>query len=222
MVLSRHLHPEKYILISTVKRSNEFPYFLRTFRYLQAYRLLSGAQLIKYAPGPRQRLTEVATQLLTLLVGGTETLPKVMAGGVYQLRQHPDQRAALAAQPPDLINYQGVLRDSQGNALSGSYPMVFRFFSAETGGDEILVNTHAAVSVTDGLFSVALGGLVAGGGDAVGRMAGVLSRTGLPTPVIGSGNRGGTEQVVCGSFGPNYTRRLYLDFPKSVDTARHF
>lgn len=33
------------------------------------------------------------------MVGGTETLPKVFAGGVYQLWRHADQRAQLVADP---------------------------------------------------------------------------------------------------------------------------
>ena len=42
---------------------------------------------------------ELASHLMTLVVGGTETLPKVFAGGVLQLARHPDQRAQLAADP---------------------------------------------------------------------------------------------------------------------------
>ena len=42
---------------------------------------------------------EMAGHLMTLVVGGTETLPKVFAGGVLQLARHPDQRARLAADP---------------------------------------------------------------------------------------------------------------------------
>ena len=38
-------------------------------------------------------------QLVTLFIGGTETLPKVVAGGTYQLWRHPEQRAAVAADP---------------------------------------------------------------------------------------------------------------------------
>ena len=43
--------------------------------------------------------SEIAVQLATLLVGGTETLPKIVAGGLLRLSQHPHQRAALAADP---------------------------------------------------------------------------------------------------------------------------
>ncbi|NRA07045.1 MAG: cytochrome P450 [Myxococcales bacterium] len=41
----------------------------------------------------------VANHLQILVVGGTETLPKVFAGGVIQLHRHPDQRARLVAAP---------------------------------------------------------------------------------------------------------------------------
>ncbi len=40
---------------------------------------------------------EIAEQLVTLFVGGSETLPKVVAGGAYQLWKDPDQRRALVA-----------------------------------------------------------------------------------------------------------------------------
>jgi cytochrome P450 len=42
---------------------------------------------------------EVIDQLVTLFIGGTETLPKVVAGGAYQLWRHPGQRAAVVADP---------------------------------------------------------------------------------------------------------------------------
>ena len=42
---------------------------------------------------------ELASHLATLVVGGTETLPKVCAGGVLQLHRHPEQRADLVADP---------------------------------------------------------------------------------------------------------------------------
>ncbi|MEE2677187.1 MAG: cytochrome P450 [Myxococcota bacterium] len=53
-------------------------------------------------PGEELTDEQVASHMTTLVVGGTETLPKVFAGGVLQLHRHPDQRAELAASP-DLI-----------------------------------------------------------------------------------------------------------------------
>jgi predicted regulator of Ras-like GTPase activity (Roadblock/LC7/MglB family) len=68
-----------------------------------------------------------------------------------------------AANPPDLLNYQGVLRDASDNPLDGDYDMTFAFYDAETAGNEILVDKHVTagpgpVKVDAGLFNVQLGG----------------------------------------------------------------
>ena len=57
-------------------------------------------QLISAAPGgtPLSEISLLGT-LQLLVVGGTETLPKVFAAALYQLWMHPDQRAAVAADP---------------------------------------------------------------------------------------------------------------------------
>ena len=73
-----------------------------------------------------------------------------------------------AADPPELINYQGVLRNTADEPLDGAFPMTFRFFDALTVGNEILVDTHAAVTVSDGLFNVELGGGVVTDGSGPG------------------------------------------------------
>jgi hypothetical protein len=71
--------------------------------------------------------------------------------------------AGLAATPPPLVNYQGVLRNASNVPLTGSYQMTFVFYSAASGGDEIMIETHNGgifnplIQVTNGLFSVALG-----------------------------------------------------------------
>jgi hypothetical protein len=55
----------------------------------------------------------------------------------------------LANVPPDLLNYQGVLRNASGEPLDGSFAMVFRFLDGASG-NEILVDRHEgpiAVSV---------------------------------------------------------------------------
>jgi hypothetical protein len=69
----------------------------------------------------------------------------------------------FAVSPPALIDYQGVLRSTADAPLSGAYDMTFRFFDAESGGNEILLDRHLAagaqaVAVDGGLFSVGLGG----------------------------------------------------------------
>ena len=42
---------------------------------------------------------EIVSNLSLLVVGGTETLPKVFAGAAWQLARHPAQRARVAAEP---------------------------------------------------------------------------------------------------------------------------
>ena len=49
--------------------------------------------------GQRLSDADVVSNLSLLVVGGTETLPKVFAGAVWQLARHPAQRARVAAEP---------------------------------------------------------------------------------------------------------------------------
>ncbi|ETB55895.1 cytochrome P450 [Mycobacterium avium] len=42
---------------------------------------------------------EVATQMLCIFIGGTETVPKIVAHGLWELSRHPDQLAAVRADP---------------------------------------------------------------------------------------------------------------------------
>ena len=55
--------------------------------------------------------SEIAVQLSTLFIGGSETLPKTVAGGAYELWRRPDQRDALAADPALVPNaFEEMLR----------------------------------------------------------------------------------------------------------------
>lgn len=66
----------------------------------------------------------VATQLMTLVSGGAETLPKILAGGLLELESNPSQRAAVAADPSlavkafeEMMRHQGVLQHVGRTAL---------------------------------------------------------------------------------------------------------
>ena len=70
--------------------------------------------------------------------------------------------AAVAAPPPNRVNYQGVLRDAAGAPEEGDFDMDFWFFDAEVAGNDILGDQHraggtGAVTVGGGLFNVPLG-----------------------------------------------------------------
>lgn len=64
--------------------------------------------------------------------------------------------ASRAAEPPPLMNYQGVLRNNENVPLTGDFAMLFRFWSAPEGGDEICINEQP-VAVENGMFHVTLG-----------------------------------------------------------------
>lgn len=46
---------------------------------------------------------EVATQMLCIFIGGTETVPKIVAHGLWELSQRPDQLAAVRADPENNV-----------------------------------------------------------------------------------------------------------------------
>ena len=66
------------------------------------------------------------------------------------------------AEVPRVINYQGKLTDGSGVALDGSYDIIFRLYTTETGGTAIWTEAHTgddAITITNGLFDVQLGTL---------------------------------------------------------------
>ena len=82
--------------------------------------LLRGAELA----GTRLDDVQVAVQLVTLVTGGMETLPKILAGGLLELDRARDQRKALGANAglcagafEEMIRHQGVLQHVGRTAL---------------------------------------------------------------------------------------------------------
>ena len=68
---------------------------------------------------------------------------------------------SMAAIPPERINLQGVLRDNAGAPVDGSQPMRFHLYGSDvscpSGGTLLLSDDHGSVTVSGGLFNVALG-----------------------------------------------------------------
>jgi len=60
------------------------------------------------------------------------------------------------SQVPQLINYQGILSDANGIALSGNYSIEFRIYNSATDGSALWTETQT-VTAADGLFDVILG-----------------------------------------------------------------
>lgn len=63
----------------------------------------------------------------------------------------------LSAEVPTLMNYQGRLTDDSGNPLDGTYSITFMLYDDSTGGASFWNETHSAVEVSEGMFSVVLG-----------------------------------------------------------------
>ncbi|UCD38378.1 MAG: hypothetical protein JSW54_02555, partial [Fidelibacterota bacterium] len=61
---------------------------------------------------------------------------------------------------PNLVKYQGVLKDSNSDLVTGPREITFRLYDALTGGTEWWSETHSNVQVTDGIFQVELGSVV--------------------------------------------------------------
>jgi hypothetical protein len=61
------------------------------------------------------------------------------------------------AQVPQLLNYQGVLKDGSGTPITGTVSIDFTIYDAPTGGTALWTETQSNVSVNNGLFNVLLG-----------------------------------------------------------------
>lgn len=68
--------------------------------------------------------------------------------------QAPSSKAAINPQ----INFQGKLTNTDGtNVTNGTYSIVFSIYTVASGGSNIWTETQSSVTVTDGIFRVALG-----------------------------------------------------------------
>jgi len=65
----------------------------------------------------------------------------------------------LAAQIPQLVQYQGKATDKANNPVNGDHNITFRLYDAVTAGSNEWEETHTAVPIENGLFSVLLGGV---------------------------------------------------------------
>ncbi len=65
--------------------------------------------------------------------------------------------ASSAAQTTNVISYQGMLKDAQGNPENGLLNITFRLYDQESGGTPLWAESHDDLTVVDGLFSVVLG-----------------------------------------------------------------
>ena len=69
---------------------------------------------------------------------------------------------ALAAHAPHKISFQGKLLDpATGDPRDGTFAMTFRLYAAPSGGAALYTETQPAVTVSNGVFAVQIGTVVA-------------------------------------------------------------
>ncbi|PKL85606.1 MAG: hypothetical protein CVV22_06790 [Ignavibacteriae bacterium HGW-Ignavibacteriae-1] len=65
----------------------------------------------------------------------------------------------LSAQVPNQISWQGVLTDSQGQALDGTYNLTTKLFNQSVGGDALWIELHNSKQIEDGQVNLILGSI---------------------------------------------------------------
>jgi microcystin-dependent protein len=119
-----------------------------------------------------KRVAEVVGLVCFVLLAGLGLLAIVQGqaanGASFVLRaaaapasvaQSPLAVTSGSATVPLVMNYQGTLRDIEGNLLSGRYAMTFRIYNAvdDPIASALWTEDHTGVVVRDGLFNVVLG-----------------------------------------------------------------
>ncbi len=111
--------------------------------------------------------------------------------------------ASLSAAVPGLINYQGLLTDSNGNPVSGNKTFSLNVFDAATGGAQLYTESLGPVAVTQGVYSFTFG---SGGTStaSVAEVVGTTAGTGTVYAKILSGTPlAGTLAVTDGTYAWN-------------------
>ena len=92
------------------------------------------------------------------LYGGLAMLSASVAPVLAEAPQGTPMLTAGDATVPPYINYQGTLRDAEGNPLSGTFDMTFRIYDDLAAPvAELWSEEHISVTVRSGHFSVLLG-----------------------------------------------------------------
>ncbi len=61
---------------------------------------------------------------------------------------------------PQLIGLQGALKDSSGNPVAGTNSVIFKIYTASTGGSILWTETQSVTTNSQGVFSVLLGAAI--------------------------------------------------------------
>jgi hypothetical protein len=109
-----------------------------------------------------RKIQQLAQAIGFLVIAGLALYGLVTVGSGQLWAAGDESRPAVADAPqiiiPSTFNYQGFLRDGQGNPMGGSHAIKVSLWTDVTGGTSPLYDeTFSNVSVRDGLFNVVMG-----------------------------------------------------------------
>lgn len=61
------------------------------------------------------------------------------------------------AEVPQIITYQGLLRDGNGDPLNGAFNLTVNIYTVESGGTAVWTEEHTGVNVEAGVFDIRMG-----------------------------------------------------------------
>ncbi len=106
---------------------------------------LFASRFSKWLPTPGSILFTLLIATLLLYVQRADAL----------LGLPPPQTSSVTS--TTTLPYQGRLHDPEGNPITATLPITFRFYSTSAGGTAFWTESWPGVEVTDGLFNVLLG-----------------------------------------------------------------
>jgi hypothetical protein len=130
--------------------------------------LMYFAEMMEQYRNDRQRTSSTQTprrNILRWLIpnGGTLLIVAILLM-TQSLWARPFAAPNAPGPSATTVNYQGRLADDAGVPLTGTYGMSFALYDAATAGNLIWgPESHTAVPVSEGLFSVGLGSQTSGG-----------------------------------------------------------
>jgi hypothetical protein len=105
------------------------------------------------------QLIGFATIAMLAVYGGVAVLHSARSAWAAEAQAQVSGAAAVDADVPYLVNYQGTLRDGEGTLLTGVYSMTLRIYAGLTDPvtQAVYTATYPSVTVRNGHFSVLLG-----------------------------------------------------------------
>lgn len=96
------------------------------------------------------------SQRYRFIIGGRVLCVMLLLLILVLITSAPVLYAAPSKQIPNTLNYQGTLRNDQGNLVNGDRSITFRIYDALIDGTSVYTET-VAVPVRDGIFNAVLG-----------------------------------------------------------------